>query len=400
MTSIGGESSSSVKQSQLDGNIDTLALSRSSSIDLEENPAAALILDQKSSELKPKTSKNCLIKHVFSAVAKKRKIVVVKYREEPKNWIFDLEEYQQRLSQESLLAEEVYNEGDLGGGGLKKANANIRESLDSLEDLASEAEVIDQLDGDNDLILDDIETGASTLAAGSTVTASTGTVASATTSTLYILKSQDAKVYQCSQCPEVFPGQKALLTHQSLVHHDSLTIYPCQQCSIGFKDAKSLDIHMRNEHGKQQIVTIIQADLPNTGRDTGSVGSSFGSGSSSCSSSTTGSSVSASSGYLSGTGSLLDCNGILGTNDSGLGSSSGGGASSGSGAGHPLLMKQDPVLMFNSDEEQDLMLDESLNLFETSSLIDSGDSAIHLSLDDLANFAQPMVGTTDGSHTR
>ena len=55
--------------------------------------------------------------------------------------------------------------------------------------------------------------------------------------------------------------------------------------------------------------------------------------------------------------------------------------------------------MFNSDEEQDLMLDESLNLFETSSLIDSGDSAIHLSLDDLANFAtQPMV-TTDGSHT-
>ena len=55
------------------------------------------------------------------------------------------------------------------------------------------------------------------------------------------------------------------------------------------------------------------------------------------------------------------------------------------------MMKQDPVLMFNSDEEQDLMLDESLNLFETSSLIDSGDSAIHLSLDDLANFAQPMV---------
>ena len=55
--------------------------------------------------------------------------------------------------------------------------------------------------------------------------------------------------------------------------------------------------------------------------------------------------------------------------------------------------------MFNSDEEQDLMLDESLNLFETSSLIDSGDSAIHLSLDDLASFAQPMVNT-DGSHTR
>ena len=44
------------------------------------------------------------------------------------------------------------------------------------------------------------------------------------------------------------------------------------------------------------------------------------------------------------------------------------------------------------------MLDESLNLFETSSLIDSGDSAIHLSLDDLANFAQPIVAT-DGSHT-
>ena len=237
---------------------------------------------------------------------------------------------------------------------------------------------IDQLDGENDLILDDIEASTSGNGSGNGST-------TAGSSTLYILKSQDAKVYQCAQCPEVFPGQKALLTHQSLVHHDSLTIYPCQQCSIGFRDANSLEIHMRNEHGKQQIVTIIQADLHT--RDTGSTAS----GSSSCSSSTTSSHPSSSSsGYLSAGSSSANSS----THHSDL-----LGTSSSSSSSHPLLMKQDPVLMFNSDEEQDLMLDESLNLFETSSLIDSGDSAIHLSLDDLANFAtQPMV-TTDGSHT-
>ena len=119
-------------------------------------------------------------------------------------------------------------------------------------------------------------------------------------------------------------------------------------------------------------------------------------GGSSCSSSTTSSHPSCSSGgsgYFTGGQSDLS----LGSNGHhGLEGPSFPGSSHRS-HGHPLLMKQDPVLMFNSDEEQDLMLDESLNLFETSSLIDSGDSAIHLSLDDLANFAQPMVAT-DGSH--
>ena len=148
---------------------------------------------------------------------------------------------------------------------------------------------------------------------------------------------------------------------------------------------------MRHQHGKQQIVTIIQADLPRDSSSTGSGSSSgFGSGSSSCSSSTTSSHPScssSSSGYFAGSQSD-----VLGSNGHGI--EPGG---SGLNSSHPMMMKQDPVLMFNSDEEQDLMLDESLNLFETSSLIDSGDSAIHLSLDDLANFAQPMVAT-DGSH--
>ena len=143
------------------------------------------------------------------------------------------------------------------------------------------------------------------------------------------------------------------------------------------------------------FIFFVQADLP---RDSSSTGSSsgFGSGSSSCSSSTTSSHPSCSSGgsgYFTGGQSDLS----LGSNGHhGLEGPSFPGSSHRS-HGHPLLMKQDPVLMFNSDEEQDLMLDESLNLFETSSLIDSGDSAIHLSLDDLANFAQPMVAT-DGSH--
>ena len=328
-------STSSVKQSQLDGNIEQEMSSSPSENDNScDNDEDVL---ESSSGLK--TTKSCLIKHVFTAVAKKRNIVIVKYRQ-PVQLIHDLS----------------------NNDGYPESRSN-RSSLDLDDD-----DKIDQLDGENDLILDDIE-------------ASTASGSGSGSSTLYILKSQDAQVYQCAQCPEVFPGQKALLTHQSLVHHDSLTIYPCQQCSIGFRDANSLEIHMRNEHGKQQIVTIIQADLHT--RDTGSTAS----GSSSCSSSTTSSHPSSSSGYLSAGGSSTHHSDLLGT------------SSSSSSSSHPLLMKQDPVLMFNSDEEQDLMLDESLNLFETSSLIDSGDSAIHLSLDDLANFAtQPMV-TTDGSHT-
>merc|ERR1711899_690508 len=265
-----------------------------------------------------------------------------------------------------------------------------------------------QLDGETDLLLDDDgnlmnQPGAGTSTSSSSLSGSGansgagvsnnssggGNTPGSGPTQLFILKStgQDDKVYQCPQCPEVFPGQKALLTHQSLVHHNSLTstIFPCQQCNIGFKDAKSLDQHMRHQHGKQQIVTIIQADLPRDSSSTGSSG--FGSGSSSCSSSTTSSHPSCSS----------SSSGYFSTQSDVLGSNGHGGIEGASNTSHPLLMKQDPVLMFNSDEEQDLMLDESLNLFETSSLIDSGDSAIHLSLDDLASFAQPMVAT-DGSH--
>ena len=45
------------------------------------------------------------------------------------------------------------------------------------------------------------------------------------------------------------------------------------------------------------------------------------------------------------------------------------------------------------------MLTDTLQFFDsTSTLMDGHDSAIHLSLDDIANFAQPIV-SADGSHT-
>jgi uncharacterized Zn-finger protein len=61
---------------------------------------------------------------------------------------------------------------------------------------------------------------------------------------------------------------------------------------------------------------------------------------------------------------------------------------------HPMLIKQDPVLMQLS-HDHDLILPDALHLFEGTPL-DSSDSAIHISLDDIANFAQPM--NTTGSH--
>ena len=130
-----------------------------------------------------------------------------------------------------------------------------------------------QLDGETDLLLDDDgnlmnQPGAGTSTSSSSLSGSGansgagvsnnssggGNTPGSGPTQLFILKStgQDDKVYQCPQCPEVFPGQKALLTHQSLVHRNSQTstIFPCQHCSIGFKDAKSLDLHVRLEHGK------------------------------------------------------------------------------------------------------------------------------------------------------
>ena len=59
---------------------------------------------------------------------------------------------------------------------------------------------------------------------------------------------------------------------------------------------------------------------------------------------------------------------------------------------HPML-NQDPVLMSSSGLDRDEL--DSLELFDGN--LDTTDSAIHLSLDDLANFAQPMT-TNDGSH--
>jgi hypothetical protein len=53
--------------------------------------------------------------------------------------------------------------------------------------------------------------------------------------------------------------------------------------------------------------------------------------------------------------------------------------------------------MSSDENDHDLILDDSLQLFENASLIDSGDSAIHLSLDDIASFTNTIVAT-DGSH--
>ncbi len=458
---------------------------------------------------RPKT-KGCLIKHVFSTAAKKRKIVVVKYRK-PSRRIFDKDEYFERVEDGTL--DDDYNE-DTDDPTMKqrprpskssesnpptplsvnlddeeeakwRADKKYVNSLESLEcalcgrsfanvirmhahlqmhfetnrkqkqqtkssaeagdipqvdgefDLSDVEDMdedegggIDQVDGETDLVLDTATTNAAATSAPRTagtltssqrssglIRATTTTGSNGNPTQLLILRrgsgSQMAtgsasatavsgtKVYQCGQCPEVFPGQKALLTHQSLMHNgiegaaaSSGGLFPCQNCSLAFRDADSLDTHMRSEHGKQQIVTIIQADLHGRGvvggsDSFGSAGSSLaGSSSSSTCSSGTSSSIANQfgSGGSGGAGNVFDISGVNSSDSS------------------PFLMKQDPCLMFNNErdeeEEQDLtVLDESLQLFETSSLIDSGDSAIHLSLDDLASFAQPIGGgTNDGSH--
>ena len=91
---------------------------------------------------------------------------------------------------------------------------------------------------------------------------------------------------------------------------------------------------------------------------------------------------------------------------------------------HPMLIKQDPVMVplssvlpsksggSGGDEsgglgfmaagptdasivDQDLILPDALHLFEGTPALDSSDSAIHISLDDIANFAQP-INTSGG----
>ena len=130
--------SSSVKQSQVDGTIDSWSRSSSISQDspihlmediigndsndgnvVDHNNIPEIDYDKKCQGVihkrmkqiqghnrSPKT-KSCLIKHVFSAVAKKRKIVVVRYKK-PERRIFDLEEFFERCDQNRL--DEAYDE--------------------------------------------------------------------------------------------------------------------------------------------------------------------------------------------------------------------------------------------------------------------------------------------------
>merc|ERR1712012_725796 len=62
-----------------------------------------------------------------------------------------------------------------------------------------------------------------------------------------------------------------------------------------------------------------------------------------------------------------------------------------------VLIKQDPVMVADHkdeppDPETDFILQDSLPLFD-SSLMESGDSAVNLSLDDLTSFTQPLGGS-------
>eukprot|EP00095_Tigriopus_kingsejongensis_P002910 maker-scaffold336_size202805-snap-gene-1.35 protein:Tk02910 transcript:maker-scaffold336_size202805-snap-gene-1.35-mRNA-1 annotation:"zinc finger protein 729-like" len=66
-----------------------------------------------------------------------------------------------------------------------------------------------------------------------------------------------------------------------------------------------------------------------------------------------------------------------------------------SDSAHPMLIKQDPVMMSNERDDHDLILPDTLHLFEGTNL-DHGTDPIHLSIDDIASFAQPMCAA-DGS---
>jgi len=66
-----------------------------------------------------------------------------------------------------------------------------------------------------------------------------------------------------------------------------------------------------------------------------------------------------------------------------------------------VLIKQDPVMVANHkdeppDPDTDFILQDSLPLFDNS-LMESTDSAVNLSLDDLTNFAQPLGGSIGSS---
>ena len=117
-------SSASVKQSQVDGTIDSWSrsssISQSSPIHLSENEKdekdedssdnleKQSVIHKRMKQIldRPKTKGN-LIKNIFFKVAKKRKIVVVRYRK-PDQRMYDLDEYFDRKETERL--DEPYDE--------------------------------------------------------------------------------------------------------------------------------------------------------------------------------------------------------------------------------------------------------------------------------------------------
>ena len=267
------------------------------------------------------------------------------------------------------------------------------EPREDLEDFISMK--IDQVDGATDIIEPSTSTSSSKdhIVSNETVGQVANTPEQQSTAHVLILRREN----EDSSNNALLPNGTIALDHSSVT---GSSIYPCPHCNLAFRESLDLETHMTLRHGQgktSQIVTVIRPSQP--------------------------SALTTANATLTNNDSSLANGGNITFNQTSNIFESNANSSLGTplislpmdplppGNQHPFLMKQDPVLMSNDfikeEEEQedshsDFMLDESLQLFEShhSSLIDSSDSAIHLSLDDIASFAQPIVDpTTDGSHT-
>ena len=293
----------------------------------------------------------------------------------------------------------------------KRKKAIDVEPREDLEDLMSMK--IDQVDGSTDITEPSASTSSSkdSVISNETLSHVANAPDQQPTAHLLILRRENEdnsnNALMTNGSISLNPAAKVTTAGEIVQMTDSLgaagsNIYPCPHCNLAFREALDLETHMslRHGHGKtSQIVTVIRTPQPSTSSVTA-----------------TSTSLAANDSGLSNGGNII-FNQTSSVFESNVNSSFGTSLISlpmdplPHGNQHPFLMKQDPVLMSNDfikeedeqeDSHSDFMLDESLQLFEShhSSLIDSSDSAIHLSLDDIASFAQPIVDpTTDGSHT-
>ncbi|XP_071746728.1 uncharacterized protein [Lepeophtheirus salmonis] len=325
------------ESSQLDGNADSLS-----------TPSAE--------DLRTKKPQNklAIIRRVFSTYTKKRKFVVVKYRK-PLHTFMNLEEYLERIKRgegldkkTKLLSPLPPNEEEPSCSGTEFKMAQVDGTFDEdppghSPNPPPQTHFLILKRGmattigppppppspliKTEVLKQDLYLNNQILTGEESIRESVSSIIANNYNMEFTNAEQEEEEtnnFICSLCSQGMPTRKSYEAH--LMRHKGLS-FQCDRCPKAFKDKGDLDLHQRTQHTSS-------SSTPTTM--------------------------------------------IIKTEPS---------ESTPPPPPPIFIMKQEPVLI-SPEEHADFSLPDALHLFDNASLMDSSDSAIHLSLDELPQFSQ------------